>query len=59
VAEKMDKKEIVSLEELVLSMVWEQQALYNLLEMKGLITKNELLEEIKRTKETKPPPRKG
>ena len=53
-AEKLNKKETVSLEELVLSQMWEIQALYNLLEKKGLMTKNELLEEIKRIKKTKP-----
>jgi hypothetical protein len=52
-AEKLDKKEMVSLEELVMSQMWEMQALYNLLEKKGMITKSELLEEIKRIKKTK------
>ncbi|MFI5304981.1 MAG: hypothetical protein ACHQYP_09335 [Nitrospiria bacterium] len=52
-AEKIDKKETVSLEELVVSQMWEMQALYNLLEKKGLITKLELLEEMKRIEKTK------
>ena len=52
-AEKIDKKEMVSLEELVMSQMWEMQALYNLLEKKGMINKSEILEEIKRIKKTK------
>ena len=48
--EKLDKRQTVSLEELVMSQMWELQALYNLLEQKGLITKDEILEEIKRIK---------
>jgi hypothetical protein len=46
-AEKLDPKETVSFEELLMSNVVEQEALVNLLEAKGLITKAELLEEIK------------
>ncbi|MBI3606154.1 MAG: hypothetical protein HY202_09055 [Nitrospirae bacterium] len=53
-AEIIDKKETVSLEQLVVSQMWEMEALYNLLEKKGVITKNELLEEIQRIKKTKP-----
>jgi hypothetical protein len=49
-AEPLDKKEIVSMEELVMSQMWELQALYNLMEKKGLITKDELLNELKRIK---------
>jgi hypothetical protein len=46
-AEKLDQKEKVSFEELLLSNVIEQEALVNLLEKKGVINKGELLEEIK------------
>ena len=46
-AEKLDPKEVVSFEELLMSNVIEQEALVNLLERKGVITKAELLEEIK------------
>lgn len=46
-AEKLDPKEMVSFEELLLSNVYTQEALVNLLERKGIITKAELLEEIK------------
>ncbi len=45
-AEKVDRKETVSFEELLLSNVIEQEALINLLEAKGIITKAELLKEI-------------
>ncbi len=46
-AEKLDPKQAVSFEELLFSNVMEQEALINLLERKGIITKSELLEEIK------------
>ena len=41
-AEKLDPKEIVSFEELLMSNVYTQEALVNLLEKKGILTKNEL-----------------
>jgi len=47
-AEKLDPKETVSFEEVLMSNVYTQEALINLLEKKGIITKAELLEEIKR-----------
>ncbi len=47
VTEKIDPKETVTFEELLMSNVYTQEALINLLEKKGLIDKNELLEEIK------------
>jgi hypothetical protein len=50
VAEKLSPKEIVTFEELLVSSMFEQDALVNLLERKGLITKAELLEEIKALK---------
>ncbi len=46
-AEKLDPKEVVSFGELLMSIVIEQETLVNLLERKGVITKAELLEEIK------------
>jgi hypothetical protein len=49
-AKKLDPKEIVSFEELLMSNTYEQDALVNLLERKGIITKTELIEEIKRLK---------
>ena len=49
-AKKMDLKDIVTLEELIMSNVYTQEALINLLRKKGLITNNELIEEIKNLK---------
>ncbi len=48
--EKIDPKETVTFEELLMSNVYVQEALINLLEKKGLIDKEELLEEIKRVR---------
>ena len=45
--EKIDPKEIASFEEVLLSNVYTQEALINLLEKRGIITKSELLEQIK------------
>lgn len=47
-AKELDPKELVSFKELLLSNVYTQEALMNLLEKKGLLTKKEVLEEIKR-----------
>jgi len=49
-AKKMDLSEIVTLEELIMSNVYTQEALINLLVKKGLITNKELIEEIKNLK---------
>jgi len=53
-AEKLDPKETVSFEELLMSNVYTEEALINLLEKKGVLTKAELLEEMKRLKGKKP-----
>lgn len=50
-AEKLDPKEIVHFKELLLSNVFEQEALVNLLEKKGVITKAELLEEVRKLRQ--------
>jgi hypothetical protein len=47
-AEKLDTKELVSFKELLMSEVIQSEALFNLLEKKGIVTKQELLEEIKK-----------
>ena len=52
-AEKLNPKETVTFEELLMSNVIEQEALINLLERKGLINKRELLEEIRRLRQIK------
>jgi len=48
VADELDSKEIISFKELLLSNVYTQEALINLLERKGILTKKEVLEEVKR-----------
>jgi len=45
-AKKIDKKETVDLREVVISEIIQSEALVNLLEKKGIISKQELLEEI-------------
>ncbi len=53
-AEKLDPKELVTFEELLMSEVIQSDALINLLDRKGIITMWELLEETKRVKATLP-----
>lgn len=53
-AGKLDPKEYVTFQELLMSNTIEQEALVNLLERKGIITKAELLEEIKRLRDKTP-----
>jgi hypothetical protein len=50
-AKRVDLKETITYEDLLLSNTIEQEALVNLLEAKGVITKSELLEEIRRIKD--------
>lgn len=47
-SEKLEPKETVTFEELLMSNVYTQEALINLLAKKGVITKEELIEEIKK-----------
>ena len=49
-AGKMDPKETVSIEELLMSVVMDQEALVNQLQEKGIIKKAELLEGFKKLK---------
>ena len=49
-AEKLDPKEVITFEELLMSNMYTQEALINVLVQKGIITKEEVLEEIKRLK---------
>lgn len=53
-AEKVGTKEIVTAEELLMSEVIQSEALINLLDRKGIISKRELLEEMKRVKDKLP-----
>jgi len=48
VAKGLDKKQTVDLKELLMSEVIQSEALINLLDRKGIISKQELLEEIKK-----------
>ncbi len=51
-AEKLDPKELVNFKELLMSEVIQSEALINLLDKKGIISKQELLEEMKRVHAT-------
>jgi hypothetical protein len=53
-AEKLDPKEIIPFDELLTYEVIQAEALINLLDRKGIITKKEVLEEMKRVKATLP-----
>jgi hypothetical protein len=53
-AEKLDPKELVSFKEALMSEIIHSEALINLLDRKGIISKTELLEEIKRVQATLP-----
>ncbi len=45
-AEKLDPKDLVSLEELAISTMWETSTLVELLERKGILTKQDVLDKI-------------
>jgi len=47
-AEKLDPREFVSFKELLMSEVIQSEAIINLLDKKGIISKQELIEEMKR-----------
>ena len=47
-AKELDPKETVGFKELVMSELIQSEALINLLDRKGIISKEEILEEIKR-----------
>ena len=53
-AEKLDPKEIVTLEELALSNMWETSALVEVLERKGILTKQEVLDMIQELRQREP-----
>ncbi len=50
-AETLEPNDSVTIEEMVIAQMFEQEALINLLDRKGLITKAEFLDEVKRLKE--------
>ena len=53
-AEKLDPKQIVDFKELSMSEVIQSEALINVLDKKGIISKQELLNEMKRMRATLP-----
>ena len=53
-AKKLDPKEVVSFKEALMSEIIQSEALVNLLERKGIITRKELLEEVKAFKASLP-----
>ena len=58
-ATKLDPKEMVSFKELLMSEVIQSEALVNLSERNGIITKKELLEEIRTAKSELPRQQEG
>ena len=56
-AKQLDPKELVTFKEVLLSEVMQFEALVNLLERKGILSKDELLEEIKRVHASMEKPR--
>ena len=58
-AEKLDQKQTVDLKELLMSEVIQSEALINLLDKKGIISKQELLDEMKMVQGTLPKSQKG
>ncbi len=60
-AEKLDPREIVTLEDLAISTMWETSALVELQERKGILTKQDVLDMIQEVRQREPmaipPPR--
>ncbi len=53
-AEKLDPKQLIEFKELLMSEVIQSEALINILDRKGIVSKQELLEEMKRVQATMP-----
>jgi len=51
-AEKLVDEEVVSLEEVVLTQSYEVAAMISVLEKKGILTREEVIEEIKRLRKS-------
>jgi hypothetical protein len=51
-AKKLDQEQIVDFKELLMSEVIQSEALINLLDKKGLVSKKEMLKEMNRFKES-------
>ncbi len=56
--EKLDPKQLVEFKELLMSEVIQSDALINLLDRKGIVSKQELLEEMKKVQANLPKPSK-
>ena len=50
-AKSLDPKDLVTLEELALSNMWETSALVELLERKGILTKQEVLDMVQKLRQ--------
>ena len=60
-AASLDPKDLVTLEELAIANMWETSALVELLERKGILTKQEVLDMIQELRQREPtaiPPRR-
>ena len=53
-AEAMSPKEVVTIEELAVSNMWEMAALVKVLERKGILTEREILDTIEELRRTAP-----
>ena len=53
-AEKLDSKDLVTLEELAVSNMWETAALVKVLERKGILTEQEVLDAIQELRRAAP-----
>ena len=53
---KLDPKQLVEFKELLMSEVIQSEALINILDRKGILSKKELLEEMKRVQVALPKP---
>ena len=58
-AEKLDPKEVVTTDELAISNMYVQEAMVNLMEKKGIMTRAEIIEEIQRIRPIGNQDRKG
>ena len=55
-AEPLDPKDPVTLDELALSNMWETSALVEVLERKGILTKQEVLDMVQELRQREPSP---
>ncbi len=55
-AAKIDQKQTVDFKELLMSEVIQSEAMINILDRKGIVSKKELLEEMKRVQANLPKP---